>query len=115
MIQDYLKKIATTTSQGDAREESYYAHLSSFIEIFADNIGKKKTQITTLPKKTEAGNPDFRICDGKQSIVGSSLIRKIILMALHLKYGTTQSEGIKYYIIFKEPPGNVNGRPCALL
>ena len=70
MIQDYLKKIATTTSQGDAREESYYAHLSSFIEIFADSIGKKKTQITTLPKKTEAGNPDFRIWDGKQSIVG---------------------------------------------
>ena len=70
MIQDYLKKTATTTAQGDAREESYYPHLFPFIEIFADSIGKKKTQITTLPKKTEAGNPDFRIWDGKQSIVG---------------------------------------------
>ena len=70
MLQDYLKKIADTTSQGDAREESYYGQLYSFLETFADSIGKKKTQITTLPKKTEAGNPDFRVWDGKQQIVG---------------------------------------------
>jgi predicted helicase len=70
MIQDYLKKIADTTAQGDAREESYYAHLASFIESFAESIGRKKIQITILPKKTEAGNPDFRIWDGQQSIVG---------------------------------------------
>jgi hypothetical protein len=70
MIQDYLKKIADTTAQGDAREESYYSNLSSFIEVFAESIGRKKIQITTLPKKTEAGNPDFRIWDGHQSIVG---------------------------------------------
>ena len=70
MIQNYLKKIADTTAQGDAREESYYSHLSSFVAEFGDSIGKKKIQITTLPKKTEAGNPDFRIWDGKQTIVG---------------------------------------------
>ncbi len=70
MIQDYLKKIAETTAQGDAREESYYPHLSAFIQTFAESIGRKNIQITTLPKKTEAGNPDFRIWDGKQHIVG---------------------------------------------
>jgi predicted helicase len=70
MIADYLKKISDTTSQGDAREESYYAHLSSFLEDFTESIGKTKVQITTLPKKTEAGNPDFRIWDGNQQIVG---------------------------------------------
>jgi predicted helicase len=70
MLQDYLKKIADTTAQGDAREESYYSNLSSFVETFAESIGRKKIQITTLPKKTEAGNPDFRIWDGQQSIVG---------------------------------------------
>ena len=70
MLQDYLKKITDTTTQGDAREESYYSHLSSLFETFADGIGKTKVQITTLPKKTEAGNPDFRIWDGKQQIVG---------------------------------------------
>jgi len=70
MLQDYLKKIADTTAQGDAREESYYGNLASLIEAFAESIGRKKIQITILPKKTEAGNPDFRIWDGQQSIVG---------------------------------------------
>lgn len=67
---NYLKKIAQTTSQGDAREESYYAHLSDFLSEFSKGIGKTKTQITTLPKKMEAGNPDFRVWDGKQHIIG---------------------------------------------
>ncbi|MBI1768696.1 MAG: N-6 DNA methylase [Bacteroidetes bacterium] len=70
MLSNYLKKVAETTSQGDAREESYYSHLSSFFQTFADSIDRKKIQITTLPKKTEAGNPDFRIWDGQQQIVG---------------------------------------------
>ncbi|MFM8744340.1 MAG: hypothetical protein ACKODM_13590, partial [Cytophagales bacterium] len=70
MLQDYLKKIADTTAQGDAREESHYGNFASFIAVFAESIRRKKIQITTLPKKTEAGNPDFRIWDGQQSIVG---------------------------------------------
>ncbi len=70
MLQDYLKKIADTTAQGDAREESYYVHLAALINSFAESIGRKNIQITILPKKTEAGNPDFRIWDGQQSIVG---------------------------------------------
>jgi len=70
MTQEYLKKIAATTAQGDAREESYYRHFSNFLESFSESIEKKHIQITTLPKKTEAGNPDFRIWDGKQKIVG---------------------------------------------
>jgi predicted helicase len=70
MIIDYLKKIAKTTAQGDAREESYYSHLSEFLYEFANSTGKTHIQITTLPKKTEAGNPDFRIWDGRQHIVG---------------------------------------------
>lgn len=66
----YLKNIAKTTVQGDAREESYYGDFSIFLSAFAESIGKTKIQITTLPKKTEAGNPDFRVWDGKQHIVG---------------------------------------------
>ncbi len=58
MLQDYLKKIADTTAQGDAREESYYVHLAALINSFAESIGRKNIQITILPKKTEAGNPD---------------------------------------------------------
>ncbi|MEO6132846.1 MAG: DNA methyltransferase, partial [Saprospiraceae bacterium] len=70
MLQEYLKQITKTTTQGDAREESYYSNLTSFINDFAHSIGRSKTQITTLPKKTDAGNPDFRIWDGTQHIVG---------------------------------------------
>jgi len=70
MTKEYLKKIANTTAQGDAREESYYPHFSNFLSAFASEIGKTKTQVTTLPKKTEAGNPDFRVWDGRQHIVG---------------------------------------------
>jgi predicted helicase len=70
MLQDYLKQVANTTAQGDAREESYYAHLAALIETFANSIGRSKIQITTLPKKTDAGNPDFRIWDGQHNIVG---------------------------------------------
>lgn len=70
MTLDYLKKISSTTAQGDAREESYYPDLKSFFEAYASRRGKDKIQITILPKKTEAGNPDFRIWDGAQQIVG---------------------------------------------
>jgi len=56
--------------RGDAREESYYSALDELINNFKDSTNKKHIHITTLPKKTEAGNPDFRIWDGKQSIVG---------------------------------------------
>ena len=37
---------------------------------YAESVGKNNVHITTLPKKTEAGNPDFRIWDGNQHIVG---------------------------------------------
>ncbi len=70
MLKTYLKRIFETTQQGDAREESYYSSLESLFKNYADQAHKKNIHITTLPKKTEAGNPDFRIWDGKQNIVG---------------------------------------------
>ncbi|MGQ9570921.1 MAG: type ISP restriction/modification enzyme, partial [Thermodesulfovibrionales bacterium] len=54
----------------DAREESYYSILEGLLKEYAQSIGKEDIYITTLPKKTEAGNPDFRIWDGEQHIVG---------------------------------------------
>jgi len=70
MLKEYLKKIADTSNKGDAREESYYSVLESLINVYCSSTGKKKFNVTTLPKKTEAGNPDFRIWDGKQHITG---------------------------------------------
>ena len=70
MLKSYLKRIAKIANQGDAREESYYASLEELLGKLAQSFGKGKIHITTLPKSTEAGNPDFRVWDGKQHVVG---------------------------------------------
>lgn len=70
MLKKYLNNLLKTSLKGDAREESYYKCLSDLITQYSESISKKRIDITILPKKTEAGNPDFRIWDGKQKIVG---------------------------------------------
>jgi hypothetical protein len=70
MIDTYIKKIASITKRGDAREESYYSAFAELLEEFSESKRKKKAHVTVLPKKTEAGNPDFRVWDGKHSQVG---------------------------------------------
>ena len=70
MLKEYLKNIQETANQGDAREESFYPALSKLFDSYAITAKKNKPHITTLPKKTEAGNPDFRIWDGSHHIIG---------------------------------------------
>ncbi|HHT9113461.1 MAG TPA: type ISP restriction/modification enzyme, partial [Candidatus Wunengus sp. YC65] len=70
MLKSYLKGIYEVSSRGDAREESFYSVLEGFLQKYAELTNKKSIHITTLPKKTDAGNPDFRIWDGNQHIVG---------------------------------------------
>jgi len=70
MIEKYLKEIAKTTAHGDQREESYYHAVRTLIEEFANSIDKRKVSVTILPKKTEAGNPDFRIWSDNNKVVG---------------------------------------------
>jgi predicted helicase len=70
MLKTYLKQIAETSKHGDAREESYYPVLKSLLDDYCRSVEKKKVHITILPKNTEAGNPDFRVWDGKQHITG---------------------------------------------
>src|SRR3989304_1808849 len=70
MLKSYLKRISDIANRGDAREESYYSCLEELLTNYADSINRENVDITTLPKKTDAGNPDFRIWDGGQQIVG---------------------------------------------
>ena len=70
MLNDYIKDIFNIANQGDDREESYYSSLEKLLYVYSESTNQKNIQITTLPKKTEAGNPDFRVWDGKQQIVG---------------------------------------------
>jgi hypothetical protein len=44
--------------------------VKSLLEAFAEESGLPKVQVTAQPKKTEAGNPDFQVWDGKQHIIG---------------------------------------------
>lgn len=70
MLKAYLKSLAEVASTGDAREESYYSTLEDLLNDYAESVGKKAIHIRTLPKKTEGGNPDFRVWDGQLHIVG---------------------------------------------
>lgn len=70
MLSKYVERISETARQGDAREESYYSALETLLMEFGESIGKKDTHVTSQPKKTDAGNPDFRVWDGTQKIVG---------------------------------------------
>jgi hypothetical protein len=70
ILEIYLSNINETTQLGDAREESYYKHLDILLKQYSEIFQNKEIDITILPKKTEAGNPDFRIWDGKSRITG---------------------------------------------
>jgi type I restriction-modification system DNA methylase subunit len=70
MLKTYINQIAETSKHSDAREESYYPVFKNLLDEYCSSIGKKKVHVTVLPKKTEAGNPDFRVWDGKQHITG---------------------------------------------
>jgi hypothetical protein len=70
LLEQYLKNLTETSKHGDAREESYYKHLDDLIKQYAEIQKVKNVDVTILPKRTEAGNPDFRIWDGKNHITG---------------------------------------------
>ena len=69
LLKSYLQSIAEITRQGDAREESYYPALKDLLEALAQAQGKT-IQVTVLPKRTEAGSPDFRVWDGSHQVIG---------------------------------------------
>ncbi len=70
LLTDYFKALADVASQGDATEESFYSCLETLFQQFAASTGRSEVHVTTLPKKTEAGNPDFRVWNGHDRIIG---------------------------------------------
>lgn len=67
---EYFRKLQEIAQQGDAREESFYSALASLLETVAEKSGRTHVHVTTLPKPTDAGNPDFRVWNGKDRIIG---------------------------------------------
>jgi hypothetical protein len=66
----YLKELAAVTQQGDAREESFYPALAEMLAAVAKATGREQVRVTTLPKSTDAGNPDLRLWNGADRIIG---------------------------------------------
>jgi predicted helicase len=66
----YLNDLQKIINRGDAREESFYHCLKDLIDAYAKASKISKCEVSILPKATEAGNPDFRIWDGKAHITG---------------------------------------------
>ena len=66
----YLNDLQKIIIRGDAREESFYHCLKDMIEAYAKLSKISKCEVGILPKTTEAGNPDFRVWDGKAHITG---------------------------------------------
>ena len=53
-VDNYLTVIYNMFSSGDAREESYYTILESFILKIRDILKRPGLRVTIMPKKTEA-------------------------------------------------------------
>jgi hypothetical protein len=66
----YLKELTAVALQGDAREESFYPALADMLTEVAKAQGRSDVRVTTLPKPTDAGNPDFRLWNGTDRIIG---------------------------------------------
>jgi len=70
LFKEYFKELHAVAQHGDAREESFYPALAGMLKMVADSTGRKNVRVTTLPKPTDAGNPDLRLWNGKDRIVG---------------------------------------------
>ncbi len=70
LFTDYLKELHSVAMQGDAREESFYPALADMLNLVAENAGKKVVRTTVLPKPNDAGNPDLRLWNGRDRIIG---------------------------------------------
>jgi len=70
LFSTYFRELHDAAEHGDAREESFYPALAHMLEAVAAYTERKHVQVTTLPKPTDAGNPDFRLWNGRDRIVG---------------------------------------------
>ncbi len=66
----YLNALHEINRQGDAREESFYGALADMLKKIAADTGRAHVHVTTLPRPTEGGNPDFRLWNGTDRNIG---------------------------------------------
>ncbi|MFP4088540.1 MAG: type ISP restriction/modification enzyme, partial [Desulfobacteraceae bacterium] len=70
IFKTYLKDLSEVARRGDAREESFYSALATLLQEISQATHRTHVHVTTLPKPTDAGNPDFRLWNGTDRIIG---------------------------------------------
>jgi hypothetical protein len=70
LFANYMRDLSGVARQGDAREESFYPAAADMLAAVADETGHADVHVTTLPRPTEGGNPDFRLWNGTDRIIG---------------------------------------------
>ncbi len=90
LFRQYLRDLSEVALRGDAREESFYPALATLFQKVSEATGRSHVHVTTLPKPTESGNPDFRLWNGTDRIVG------YIVRSLHglLKTAFNKADGL---------------------
>lgn len=69
MLRDYIKNIHRDYNNQSATEQSHYPTLKKLLEEYAKSSNKKDITVTSDPKRTKIGKPDFKINEG-QKVVG---------------------------------------------
>ncbi|MCB5277897.1 MAG: N-6 DNA methylase [Candidatus Cloacimonetes bacterium] len=90
VLTKYLSSLQNIIQRGDAREESFYHCLKEMIDAYATLSKISRCEVSILPKATEAGNPDFRIWDGKAHITGYIEAKKPEIYSLDPIAGSEQ-------------------------
>jgi len=70
IFKQYSQRLAEVAAAGDAREESFYGALRDLLKQVADATSRPHVHVTVQPTPTDAGNPDFRLWNGSDSIIG---------------------------------------------
>ena len=70
LFKQYLRDLTEVALRGDAREESFYPALATLFQEVSEATHRPHVHVTTLPKPTDAGNPDFRLWNGTDRIIG---------------------------------------------
>jgi predicted helicase/L-rhamnose mutarotase len=70
MVELFIGDIAKKMRQGDATEETFYGVFERFLEEYSSELEANHATVTALPKKTEAGNPDYQVWDGNHKLFG---------------------------------------------
>ncbi len=90
LFKKYLKDLSEVALRGDAREESFYPVLATLLQEISEATGRSHVHVTTLPKPTDAGNPDFRLWNGTDRIIGYIEAKKPTEERLDLIEGSDQ-------------------------